>query len=149
VSRLRRNLVWSGLAGLLACGLLALLAVWLAKDGVIKALLPYPAIILLLVLVFGAFSVAEIPMMVFAMRRLLVERRASVSHKRRGNEGFVLGMNALFVFFAAVYGAPVLVLTGSLGWGLALCALGIVRLAASLIFVIPPQAKDPPGDRNT
>ena len=65
--------------------------------------------------------------MVFAMRRLLGERR--------GNYRFVLGLNAFYVFFAAVYGAPVLLLTGSLGWGLALSGLGVVRLMASLLFV--------------
>ncbi len=132
MSRIRRNLLLSGLGGLLVCGSLAAVAVWLVIKGTIKALLPYPFATLLLVLVFGGFSVAEIPMMIFAMRRLFVERC--------DNYGFVLGLNALFVFFAAVYGVPVLLLTGSLGWGLTLCGLGIVRLAASVGFVaLPPS----------
>jgi hypothetical protein len=127
VSRFQRNLLLSGLAGLLACGLLATAAAWLSTGGVVKAPLPYPALTLLFVLIFGGFSLAEIPLMVFAMRRLLIERQE--------NYRFVLGLNALFVFFAAVYGTPVLLLTGNLTWGLALCGLGIVRLAASLLFV--------------
>ena len=51
------------------------------------------------------------------------------------------GLNALFVFspyrhgVAAVYGAPVLLLTGDLGWGLALCGLGLLRFVASQLFV--------------
>lgn len=127
MSGLRRDLLLGGLAGLLACGLLATAAAWLSTGGVVKALLPYPLLTLLFALIFGGFSLAEIPLMVFAMRRLLIERQ--------GNYRFVLGLNALFVFFAAVYGTPVLLLTGSLTWGLALCGLGIVRLAASLVFV--------------
>lgn len=127
MSHLRRNLVLSGLGGLLACGLVAGISAWLVISGTLEVLLPFPMVTLLLVLIFGGFSVAEIPIMVFAMRRLLVERQ--------GNYGFVLGLNALFVFFAAIYGAPVLLVTGSLGWGLALCCLGIIRLIASLLLV--------------
>jgi hypothetical protein len=65
--------------------------------------------------------------MVFTMRRLVAERP--------DNQGVVMGLNALYVFFAAVYGAPVLLLTGSITWGLTLCALGLVRFIASLVFV--------------
>lgn len=130
MSRFRRNLLLSGLAGLMACGLLAAVAALLVAGGTVRALLPYPTLVLLLVLIFGGFSVAEVPMMVFAMRRLLAERKR--------NHGFVLGLNAFYVFFAAVYGAPVLLLTGNLSWGLALCGLGILRLVASLALVREP-----------
>ena len=102
------------------------------SNGTIPVLLPYPSVTLLLALVFGGFSLAEIPVMVFALRRLLIERQ--------GNRGVVLALNALYVFFAAVYGLPVLLLTGSLGWGLALCGLGAVRLASSLLFLREPPA---------
>ena len=54
----------------------------------------------------------------------------------------LLGLNAVFVFFAAVYGVPVLLLTGSMVWGLVLCALGLARLAASLFFVRVPHPSD-------
>jgi hypothetical protein len=130
MSRFRRNLLASGLGGLVASGLLTAAAIWLVVRGAVHPLLPYRALALLFALVLGAFSVAEIPMMVFAMRRLLVERRA--------NQRFVLGLNAFYVFFAAVYGAPILLLTGDLGWGLTLCGLSIVRWAASLHFVREP-----------
>jgi ABC-type glycerol-3-phosphate transport system permease component len=99
-------------------------------SGTLEPPLPYLAVTLLVVVVFGAFSVAEIPMMIFAMRRLAIEREE--------NRGVVLGLNALYVFFAAVYGVPVLLLTGSVGWGLTLCGLGLVRFAASLAFVHEP-----------
>jgi hypothetical protein len=133
-SRFRRSLLWSGLAGMFPAAMLAVLSTWLINSGILPVLLPQPIIRLLLVLILGGFSLAEIPMMIFAMRRLASERRS--------NHGFVLAINALYVFFAGIYGAPVMLLTGSLGWGWALCSLSIVRLAASLLFVRqtePPQ----------
>jgi hypothetical protein len=118
------------MGGLLACGLLAATATWLVTLGTLKPPLPHQAVTLLLVVVFGAFSIAEIPMMIFALRRLAAERME--------NQGAVLGLNALYVFFAAVYAVPVLLLTGSVGWGLALCGLGLVRFLTSLAFVHEP-----------
>lgn len=133
VSRFRRFLLWGGVAGLLLDGLLAALCTWLVVSGLLPVLLPQPMIALLLAIVLGGFSLAEVPLMVFAMRRLAVERP--------GNHSFVLGLNALFCSFAGVYGAPLLLLTGHLAWGWALCGLGLLRLAASLLFVRPAHIR--------
>jgi hypothetical protein len=130
MNSLHPNLTLSGLTGLFAAALLAAASAWLVADGVIPILLPNPTVILFLGVLFGAVSVAEIPITVFAMRRLLVAGGR--------NRGLVPGLNALFCFFAAVYGLPVLLLTGSLGWGLALCSLAAARFAASLLFVRDP-----------
>jgi hypothetical protein len=130
MSTFRRSLVVSGLVGLSACGLLAALGARLMASGTLEALLPHRLLVLLLGLVLGAFSLAEIPIMVFALRRLAVERR--------GNRGLVIGLNALYVFFAAVYGLPVLLLTGHLAWGLTLCSFGLLRFVTSLLFVREP-----------
>jgi hypothetical protein len=141
MNHFRRLVLGSGLAGLLLAGLLAAACTWLVAGGILNPPLPQPPIVVLLAVMFGALSLAEIPMMVFAMRRLAAERR--------GNYGFVLGLNALFVFFAAVYAAPVLLLTGSLGWGLALAVLSVLRLAASLLFVqVPRSSPDPRPDKS-
>ena len=126
----------SGLIGLVAGGLLVAGSVWIVSERFIPILLPFPLTTWLLGLPFAAVSVAEIPMMVYTMRRLLVERST--------NYGLVLGLNALFVFFAAVYALPVLLLTGSLGWGLALYGLSFARLIASLIFLPLKQQPSPP-----
>jgi hypothetical protein len=123
----RRILLGSSLVGLLLNGLLAAFATWLVTSSMLKVLLPQPLIALLLVVIFGGLSLAEIPVMIFAMRYLLAQQQ--------GHYAFVLGVNALFVFFAAVYGTPVLLLTGSLAWSWILCGLGLVRLAASQLFV--------------
>ena len=127
MSRFRRNLLLTGLGGLLVCLLLAAVSAWLVRSQTVQPLLPYPTVAVLSALTLGLFSLAEIPMMVFAMRRL-VEERAD-------NRAVVLGLNLLYVSFAGVYGAPVILLTGHIGWGSALCALGIVRLGTSLAFV--------------
>jgi hypothetical protein len=130
VSRFRRHLLLSSLLGMLACGLLLAGSIWLVTAGILKPPLPFPAVTLLVVIVFGLFSLAEIPMMILVMRRLALERPE--------NQSIVFGINALYVFFAAIYGVPVLLLTGSMGWALALCVLGLVRLATSLAFIHGP-----------
>ena len=112
---------------MLICGALAFLAIWLVQVSVVKPPFPHKLIAILLALILGAFSIAEVPLMVFALRRLTAERA--------GNRGAVCSLNLLYVSFAAVYGAPVTLLTGSSPWGLALCALGLVRFLTSLAFV--------------
>ena len=127
MSRFRRNLIWAGIAGLTASACLAAISSWLVTSGIVNPPFPYGLVELLLAIVLGGFSVAEIPVMVFAMRRLLTE--SSV------NEGIALWLNGLYVFFAAIYGVPVGLLTGNIHYSLALSALSMVRFASSLAFV--------------
>ena len=124
------NLNLAGNGGLLASMLLAATPRLIVASGILNPPLPYRPVTLLLVVLLGGFSIAEIPMMIFAMRRLSTERT--------DNRRVVAGLNALYVFFAAVYGVPVTLLTGSVGWGLALCALSLVRFFTSLAFVREP-----------
>jgi hypothetical protein len=135
MDRLRRDLLLTGLAGLLLAALLASTAAWLVTSGTLKPPLSSPIFSWMFAVVFGAFSVLEIPLMVFAMRRLELERRPQPGSAGQGNRPAVLGLNALYVLFAAVYALPVMLFTGSLSWGLALCSLAVVRLAASFFFV--------------
>ena len=128
--RLRRHMLLSGALGLVGCALVCALAIWLVSSGRLEPWFPQRWVVWVLVFLLGGFSLAEIPLMVFAMRRLAVERTE--------NQGAVTGLNALYVFFAGVYGAPVFLLTGHIGWGLALSSLSLVRLIASWLFVAPP-----------
>ncbi|MFN2183599.1 MAG: hypothetical protein ACK2UU_06390 [Anaerolineae bacterium] len=123
----RRNLLLAGTGGLLAALLLAVLSAWLVGSGILHPPLPYVPVAILLAIVLGSFSLAEMPMMIFTMRRLAAERAE--------NERLVVGLNALYVFFAAIYGVPVTLLAGNIGWGLGLCALSILRFATSSILV--------------
>jgi hypothetical protein len=125
--RTRAGVLLSGAAGLVAAALLAGAAAWLVGSGRLKPLLPLPAIAILFAVVFGAISLAEIPIMVFAMRRLAVERPE--------NRPVVLGLNALYVSFAAVYALPLFLLCGHVVLGWVLSGLAALRLASSLLFV--------------
>jgi uncharacterized membrane-anchored protein len=132
MGRFRRNLLLAGVGGLLASLLLAAVSTWIATSGILIPPFPYRVVTLLLIVVLGGFSLAEIPMMIFVMRRLSAERP--------DNHRVVVGLNALYVLFATVYGVPVILLTGSVGWGLALCALSVVRFVTSLAFVQEPAS---------
>ncbi len=127
MSRFRTRLLLSGLAGLLLAGLATGLGLGLLAAEVITPPFSWLPLTLLLVAILGGFSLAEIPFMVFALRRLAAERRDNV--------GAVLGLNALYVAFAVVYGLPVLLLTGDRAWGLLLCGLSLVRLVSSQLLV--------------
>jgi hypothetical protein len=129
----RRNLLWGGLLGLLAAGLVGAFSSWLVLADVIRPPFPYRMVVLLFLVLLGSFSLAEIPLMVYAMRRLLRESR--------GNHLPVLGLNTVFVFFASVYGAPLTLMSGSWQWGLVLCSLAVLRFVASLLFVCESEAE--------
>ena len=131
MTRFRLNLLLAGLGGLLVGGLLAAISAWLISSGIVRPPLSHPAVTLITMLIFGGFSLAEIPMMIFAMRRLILERR--------GNYRIVMGLNAVYVLFAVVYSVPVFLLAGSMTWGLILCSLGLVRFVTSMVFVSEPQ----------
>jgi hypothetical protein len=128
MNHFRRNIAVSGFAGLLACLLLAAFASWLVTGGRVEP--PFPPFLpltLVLVVILGGFSLVEIPLMVYTLRRLAIERS--------GNQQAVIAMNAFYVAFAAAYGLPILFLTGELAWSLALCSLSFLRLVSSLLFV--------------
>ncbi len=80
------------------------------------------------------FSLAEIPLMIFGMRHM----GSSASGKR-----LVVLVNVAFTFFAAVYAVPFLLLTGRVGIGLALAALGMVRFVGALWFVPGGSSANP------
>lgn len=131
MTRFRFNLLLAGLGGLMFGGLLSAISAWLISSGIIRPPLSHPAVTFITVLVFGGFSLAEIPLMVYAMRRLILERPS--------NHRIVLGINALYVFFAAIYSVPVFLLAGNKTWGLIVCSFGLARLVTSLVFVSEPQ----------
>ena len=130
MSHFRRNLLAAGIGGLLASLLLAAGSLWVVKFGILSPPLPYRSVAWLLSVILGAISLAEIPVMIFTMRRLSTERTE--------NHRLVAGLNALYTFFAAVYGVPVSLVTGNVGLGLALCTLSVVRFVTSLAFVQDP-----------
>lgn len=121
----------SSLVGLAGAVLLAAGAAWLVAGGRVRPPFSHPMFALVFAIIFGGFSLVEVPLMVFAMRRLLVERPS--------NRRAVTGLNAVYVLFAAIYALPVFFFTGNLAWGWILSALSLLRFATSLIFIrVPP-----------
>jgi hypothetical protein len=90
------------------------------------------------------FSLAEIPVMIFGMRQMIIAAS--------GTRLAVL-TNGVFTSFAAVYAAPFLLLTGRVGIGLGLAGLGLVRFAGALLFVpgrqTPMRRSQPPASGNS
>ena len=72
------------------------------------------------------FSLAELPVMVVAIRRLMAAA---------GCDWIVALTNGAFVFFAAFYAAAYTLLTGDVPIGVALAGLSLVRCGVSVIFV--------------
>ena len=131
MGRFRRSLALSGLAGLLTGALLTSGSLWLVASGTLSPPLPYRIVEIVLVIVLTAISLLEIPLMIFAIRRL-------ASGSSGNNRRIAAVINGLFVLFAAVYAVPVSLLTGNMVWTLILSALCIIRFATSMAFVREP-----------
>lgn len=130
MGRFRRKLVLSGLAGLLTGALLASGSAWLVMSGKLRPPFPYRIVEVALVILLGGLSLAEIPLMLFALRR--------ISTNQERNARTAATLNGFYVLFAAVYGVPVGLLTGNVTWTLFLSAFCIIRFATSLAFVREP-----------
>jgi hypothetical protein len=138
---LRSSLFLSGALGVAGGAVLTGVALFLWRRYVVSPLVSGVGVWLLLgFLLF--FSLAEIPLMIFGLRRLA----DSASGVR-----LAILTNAAFTFFAAVYAAPFLLLTGRVKIGLALASLCLFRLASALSFVPGrrPLAADPQPDLQT
>jgi hypothetical protein len=123
------RLVLPGLTGLGAGAALTAAVVWLTASGrVPRVVSPGWGTWALLGFVL-LFSLAEMPMMVFALRRM------ADSAPTRAASRIGIVASAAFVFFAAFYAAPFIVLTGQLAAGVALAGLCLARLVCVLIFV--------------
>jgi hypothetical protein len=121
---LRGNLVASGLLGLAGCATLTALAAYAIASGAWPGWgwgwAAWIAYFFLLTI-----ALIEIPMMIIALRRMAAE----------GAGRLLSAVNAVYVFFPAVYGLPLILATGTLPAGLSICALSPLRLVAALFWV--------------
>ena len=128
----RGNLIFSGLLGLFGSLLLTAVSVVVMVQGYIPVLLQNTLLVWGLFLFLLVLSVLEIPVMIFALRRM------AVSTTPRANYVVML-TNMAYTFFAGVYAAPFILLTGATwqellaGIGLGLLTVG--RFLTSLVFV--------------
>ena len=92
-------------------------------------LIPQPKIAWILFIVLGLIALIEIPLMIFGLKKM-----ASGSSKAAKAANFAVSG---FVFFAAVYALPNLLLTNfSLIWmGLVLAGTSLLRFGASVFFL--------------
>jgi hypothetical protein len=127
----RRNVVLSGLAGLVGAILLTALCLLVVTQGWL------PPLLTAMLQVWGTFffllffSLIEIPMMVIAIRRL------AASPNPKAKYVTLLTVTG-YTCFAAVYAAPFILLTGHLWAGVALAGLAVIRFG-SVILLIPKE----------
>lgn len=128
----RRSIFWTGLTGLAGAMLLTAASLFVMIQGLIPAVLQRPLFVWGLFLFLLTFSVLEIPLMIFAMRRMA----ASPNPRART---VVLLTIAGYTFFAAVYALPFILLTGNsstqLTAGLLLASLSLVRFISAMVFL--------------
>jgi hypothetical protein len=74
------------------------------------------------------FSVAEIPVMIVAIRRMAASTNPRAKY-------VALLVNFGYIFFGAVYAVPFILLTGWLELGTALASLSLVRFISALIYL--------------
>jgi|YNPNPStandDraft_1061719.scaffolds.fasta_scaffold10662_6 hypothetical protein len=128
-------LVPAAAGGVTAAVLLTGAAVYFTASGIVPRLV-HPGLASWLLLSFVlVFSLGELPPMILALRRMVG------SASDRTGSILVMLTTAAFVFFAAFYAAPFIVLTGQIAAGIALAALCLLRLLCVWLFV--PAHKAP------
>ena len=132
----RTSLVASGLAGLAGAVVLTIACLLVVTSGWFPIFIENPLVIWSLFLLLLFFSLAEIPVMVYSMRRIAASGNPKAKY-------LIWLTNTGYIFFAAVYAVPFILLAGSsfllLAAGALLGALSVIRFISTLIFL--------PGDK--
>lgn len=118
----------TGLIGLAGAVILTALCLFLIIWDVIPVLVTSSVFAWGLFLFLLAFSLAEIPVMIFGIRRIAAGPNPRAKY-------VALLVIAGYVFFAAVYAAPFILLTGWLGLGVVLAALSLARFITALVYL--------------
>jgi hypothetical protein len=128
----RNNLLLTGVAGLVLGLIVTALSLFVMISGWLPALVSRPLYIWGIFLFLLFFSLAEIPVMIFGMRKMI----ASINPKAKY---VVLLTNAGYTFFASVYALPFILLAGQsvleLAAGALLSALGVIRFITAMLFL--------------
>jgi hypothetical protein len=124
----RNSVVITGLIGLIGAVILTALCLYTMAQGWISALLTNPTYVWGLFLFLAVFSVAEIPIMIFGMRRIATSANPKAKY-------VALLTNTGYTFFAAVYATPFILLTGYLWSGAAMASLSLARFISAVIFL--------------
>ena len=124
----RASVVVTGLIGLFGAVMLIALCLFIMVQAWLPALINRPVFVWGFFLFLIFFSLAEIPLMIFGIRRVAVSANPKAKY-------VALLTNVGYVFFGAVYAAPFILLTGQVIPGTVLAALSLVRYIAAVIFL--------------
>lgn len=124
----RNRIILTGLVGLVGAVILTALCLLVMIWKTLPVLVTNPIYVWGLWLFLLGFSVAEIPIMIFGIRRIAASANPRAKY-------VALLANSGYSFFGAVYAVPFILLTGRLGLGTALATLSFVRFASAVIFL--------------
>jgi hypothetical protein len=127
----RISIALTGLIGLIGAVIVTVFCMAVVTQEWYPTIITNSWIVLGLFLFLALFSVAEIPVMIYGLRAI-----ASSSNPRANI--IVLIITGGYTFFAAMYAAPLILLTGNLWAGAALAGLSLVRFISAVTF-LPPQ----------
>jgi hypothetical protein len=127
----RTSIALTGLVGLIGAVIVTIFCLVLVTQPWYPIIITGSLVILILFLFLALFSVAEIPVMIYGLRSI------AASENPRANT-IVLITTGGYTFFAAVYAAPFILLTGNLWAGAALAGLSLVRFISAITF-LPPK----------
>ncbi len=132
----RNSLISTGLTGLIGAIIITALSLFIVIGSWVSPLLSQPLYVWGLFLFLLFFSVAEIPVMIYAMRRLAASPNPRAKY-------VVMLTNTGYTLFAGVYAVPFILLAGQssleLTSGALLGALTFIRFISAITFI--PDAK--------
>ena len=124
----RKNLIFTSLIGLVGATLLTVLSIVFVRLEWVPIIFSHYLIAYIFLGSFFILSVAEIPLMLYAMHQIAKSKNPSARKA-------LLLTNTGYVAFGAIYGAMFIVLTGYEGLGVGLAMLSLARFVTSLIFL--------------
>ena len=128
----RSSVIATGLVGVIGAIFLTAVCLFVVSAELITPPLSRWDYVLMLFLFLLFFSLLEIPVMVFSLRRMV----DSINPKAKYVAMFT---NSAYTFFAAVYAVPFILLagdsTGKLVIGVGLSALCFVRFISTVVFL--------------
>jgi hypothetical protein len=127
----RISIALTGLVGLIGAVIVTVFCMYVTIQEWYPIIITNSLIVLVLFLFLALFSAVEIPVMIYGLRSI------AASSNPRANT-IVLITTGGYTFFAAVYAAPFILLTGNLWAGAALAGLSLVRFISAVTF-LPPK----------
>lgn len=128
----RRNIFLSGLVGLVGAMVVTGICVVLIINDTVPIFITNRFFIILLAAFFGILSVAEIPLMVYAMYQM--------QHSVNPKAGYALLLtNTAYTFFGGFYACCLMLLTGQIWLSLGLATLSFLRFISAIGFLGKPQ----------